>query len=39
MNQISPFQIEKMSTLLARYKHKEISQFEFEHTFAHLHAL
>ena len=38
MNQISFFQIKKMSTLLARYGQKKISQIEFEHTFAHLHA-
>jgi len=39
MNQISLFQIEKVSTLLAKYEQKEISQFKFEYTFARLNAL
>ena len=32
MNQFSNFQIEKVSTLVARYKKKEISQHEFKQT-------
>ncbi|RHN50724.1 hypothetical protein MtrunA17_Chr6g0460611 [Medicago truncatula] len=37
-NEMLKEKIEKISTLLARYEQKEISQLEFEHTFACLNA-